>query len=76
MIPYFSSKFGPFVTNAQIRNILGQVKSGFDFRDVMDKQKILLINLSGVNSSCSGYQSLFLSLVCVRFILRVKTIYL
>jgi hypothetical protein len=46
MIPYFSSKFGPFVTNAQIRNILGQTKSGFDFRDVMDKQKILLVNLS------------------------------
>jgi type IV secretory pathway TraG/TraD family ATPase VirD4 len=46
MIPYFSSKFGPFVTNAQIRNILGQVKSGFDFRDVMDNQKILLVNLS------------------------------
>ena len=40
------SKFGPFVTNAQIRNILGQVKSGFDFRDVMDNQKILLVNLS------------------------------
>lgn len=46
MIPYFSSKFGPFVTNAQIRNILGQTKSGFDFRDVMDNQKILLVNLS------------------------------
>jgi len=46
MIPYFSSKFGPFVTNSQVRNILGQQKSGFDFRDVMDKQKILLVNLS------------------------------
>ncbi|QQS59152.1 type IV secretion system DNA-binding domain-containing protein [Candidatus Peregrinibacteria bacterium] len=46
MIPYFASKFGPFITNAQIRNILGQVKSGFDFRDVMDNRKILLVNLS------------------------------
>lgn len=46
MIPYFSSKFGPFVTNAQIRNIIGQTKSGFDFRDVMDNGKILLCNLS------------------------------
>ena len=46
MIPYFSSKFGPFVTNAQVRNILGQQKSGFDFRDVMDNKKILLVNLS------------------------------
>ncbi|MBN1258478.1 type IV secretion system DNA-binding domain-containing protein, partial [Candidatus Peregrinibacteria bacterium] len=46
MIPYFSAKFGPFVTNAQIRNIIGQTKSGFDFRKVMDEGKILLCNLS------------------------------
>ncbi len=46
MIPYFSAKFGPFVTNAQIRNIIGQTKSGFDFRAVMDEGKILLCNLS------------------------------
>jgi type IV secretory pathway TraG/TraD family ATPase VirD4 len=46
IIPYFSSKFGPFVTNALIRNIIGQVKSGFDFRKVMDEQRILLVNLS------------------------------
>ena len=46
MIPYFSAKFGPFITNAQIRNIIGQTKSGFDFRKVMDEGKILLCNLS------------------------------
>lgn len=46
MIPYFSAKFGPFVTNAQIRNIIGQPKSGFNFRKVMDEGKILLCNLS------------------------------
>lgn len=46
MIPYFSAKFGPFVTNAQIRNIIGQAKSGFDFREVMDSGRILLCNLS------------------------------
>ncbi len=46
MIPYFSAKFGPFVTNAQIRNIIGQTKSGFDFRKVMDEKSILLCNLS------------------------------
>ncbi|MBN2096644.1 type IV secretion system DNA-binding domain-containing protein [Candidatus Peregrinibacteria bacterium] len=46
MIPYFSAKFGPFVTNAQIRNIIGQTKSGFDFRKVMDDGRILLCNLS------------------------------
>jgi len=46
MIPYFSAKFGPFVTNAQIRNIIGQTKSGFNFRQVMDEGRILLCNLS------------------------------
>lgn len=46
MIPYFSSKFGPFITNTTIRNIIGQPKSAFNIREIMDNKKILLINLS------------------------------
>ncbi|MEQ1848980.1 MAG: type IV secretion system DNA-binding domain-containing protein [Candidatus Peribacteraceae bacterium] len=46
MIPYFSAKFGPFVTNTTMRNIIGQPKSAFDIRKIMDEGKILLINLS------------------------------
>lgn len=46
MIPYFSSKFGPFITNTMMRNIIGQKKSAFNFREIMDQEKILLINLS------------------------------
>lgn len=46
MIPYFSSKFGPFITNSIMRNTIGQTRSAFDFREIMDTQKILLINLS------------------------------
>ena len=46
MIPYFSSKFGPFITNTTIRNIIGQPKSAFNIREIMDQQKILLVNLS------------------------------
>lgn len=46
MIPYFSSKFWPFITNTTIRNIIGQTKSAFNIRDVMDNQKALLVNLS------------------------------
>ena len=46
MIPYFSSKFGPFITNTTIRNIIGQAKSAFNIREIMDTQKILLVNLS------------------------------
>lgn len=45
-LTYFISKFDKFTTNLAIRNIIGQSKSSFDFRDVMDNQKILIINLS------------------------------
>ena len=46
MIPYFSAKFGPFITNSIMRNCIGQTKSAFNFRECMDNRKILLINLS------------------------------
>ncbi|HEC21154.1 MAG TPA: DUF87 domain-containing protein [Candidatus Peregrinibacteria bacterium] len=46
MIPYFSSKFGPFITNTVMRNTIGQPKSAFNFREIMDNGKVLLINLS------------------------------
>ncbi len=46
MIPYFSSKFGPFITNTTIRNIIGQPKSAFNLRKVMDERKVLMVNLS------------------------------
>ncbi len=46
MLGYLISKVGRFVENEMMRNIMGQQKSGFDFREVMDKKKILLVNLS------------------------------
>lgn len=46
IIPYFTSKFVSFITNSLIRNIIGQTKSAFDFRQIMDEGKILLVNLS------------------------------
>ncbi len=46
MLNYFTSKFGRFMTNDMMRNIIGQTKSSFDFRDVMDSKKILICNLS------------------------------
>jgi len=46
MLNYFTSKFGRFMTNDMMRNILGQTKSSFDFREVMDGKKILICNLS------------------------------
>ena len=46
MIPYFSSKFGPFITNSIMRNTIGQTHSAFNFRNIMDEGKILLVKLS------------------------------
>lgn len=46
MYNYFISKFGRFMTNDLMRNIIGQKESSFNFRDVMDNNKILLINLA------------------------------
>lgn len=46
MIPYFSAKFGPFITNSIMRNCIGQTSSAFNFRECMDNGKILLINLT------------------------------
>jgi CxxC-x17-CxxC domain-containing protein len=40
------NKVGRFLSSALIRNILGQVKSSFSMRDIMDNEKILLLNLS------------------------------
>ncbi len=46
VLDYIVSKFGRFITNKTMRNIIGQSHSSFDFRKVMDEQKILLVNLS------------------------------
>lgn len=46
MLGYLISKVGRFVENAMMRNIIGQPKSGFNFREIMDQRKILLVNLS------------------------------
>lgn len=57
--PYITSKFDTFLANEIMRPIIAQEKSAFNFREVMDQQKILLINLSKgrlgeLNSSLIG----------------------
>ena len=59
MFGYLISKVGRFVENEMMRNIIGQNHSCFDFREVMDKKKILLVNLAKgktgeVNSNLLG----------------------
>lgn len=46
VLDYIVSKFGRFVTNKTMRNIIGQSESSFDFRKAMDEKKIILCNLS------------------------------
>lgn len=46
VISWVVAKFGPFISNDAMRNIIGQTKSGFNLREIMDNNKILLVNLS------------------------------
>lgn len=45
-VPAIQNKIGQFTANPLIRNIVGQPKSSFDIRKLMDERKILIINLS------------------------------
>lgn len=59
MVPYITSKFNTFIANDYMRPIIGQTKSTFNFREIMDKGKILLVNLTkgrlgDINSSLLG----------------------
>ena len=66
-LDYIVSKFGRFVTNKMMRNIIGQSHSAFDFRKVMDEGKILLVNLS--KGKIGEENASFLGLVLVPKIL-------
>ena len=67
VLDYIVSKFGRFVTNRTIRNIIGQSKSAFNLRDIMDNKKILVVNLS--KGRIGEENSNFLGLVLVPKIL-------
>lgn len=60
MLSYVISKLGRFISNRTMRNIIGQPKSAFNVRKVMDEGKILLCNLSkgslgDINSDLLGF---------------------
>jgi hypothetical protein len=46
IVPYIVSKFDVFLQNDIMRPIISQEKSSFNFREIMDNKKILLVNLS------------------------------
>ena len=46
MVPYITNKFDVFLSNEIMRLIVSQEKSAFNFRNIMDEKKILLVNLA------------------------------
>ncbi|MEI6345737.1 MAG: hypothetical protein WCO79_00650 [bacterium] len=46
IVPYVVSKFDTFLSNDIMRPVIAQEKSTFNFREIMDTKKILLVNLS------------------------------
>jgi len=46
VLGWFIGKFGAFMTNTTMRNILGQVEPTFRIREAMDNGKIVLVNLA------------------------------
>lgn len=67
VLDYIVSKFGRFITDKMMRNIIGQSESSFNFRKVMDEGKILLINLA--KGRIGEENSAFLGLILVPKIL-------
>ncbi len=46
IVPYITAKTDIFLSNDTMRPIIAQSTSAFNFRDIMDNKKILLVNLS------------------------------
>lgn len=46
MVPYITSKLTTFISNDMMRPIIAQQKSAINFRECMDSNKIILVNLS------------------------------
>ncbi|MCF7794803.1 type IV secretory system conjugative DNA transfer family protein [Patescibacteria group bacterium] len=56
VVPYITSKLTSFISNDMMRPIIGQQKSAFNIRDIMDNQKILLVDLpKGVVGEMNAY---------------------
>lgn len=46
IVPYITNKFDEFTASDFMRPIIGQQESSFNFRELIDNKKILLVNLS------------------------------
>jgi hypothetical protein len=63
LVSWVASKFGPFLSNDAMRNIIGQTKSGLNLREIMDNRKILIVNLS--KGKMGEYNSKLLGIIFV-----------
>ena len=61
MAAYITNKFTEFTQNELVRMVVGQSKSSINFREIMDRKRILLINLS--KGLLSEADSMFLGMV-------------
>jgi hypothetical protein len=56
VVPYITSKLTSFISNDMMRPIIGQQKSSFNLREIMDGQKILLVDLpKGIIGEMNAY---------------------
>jgi DNA helicase HerA-like ATPase len=49
------NKVSALVTSERLRNILGQKESTIDFRDILDKQKVLVVNLGDCGETTGNF---------------------
>lgn len=63
ILDYIISKFSRFVGDRRVRHIVGQRRTTLNFRQIMDKQQILLVNLSKGKIGAENAQFLGLLLV-------------
>jgi len=63
MAAYITNKFTEFTQNELVRLVVGQPKSSINFREIMDRKKIVLINLSKglLSEADSNFLGLLLS---------------
>lgn len=66
LAPYITSKFSRFVNDSCLRRIIGQEHTPFDFREIMDEGKILLVTL-GKGRFGETVSSLLASQIVSRF---------
>lgn len=66
--PYITSKLNNFIFNEFLRPIINQKKSAFNFREVMDNRKILIVNLS--KGKIGDLNANFIGLIIVGKMLR------